>query len=170
MGQSQEKGSAEMPKNDGVGSEGFEKKSWKGPPGSFVPPPSRETIAEMEADKRYRWPQTFSKEGITVEVNVQPVDSRQSIPNTLMASQDVNLEVKITDTASGDVLPGIGPTVWIDTQAPNPAFAGDDANPASCKNKIQSFLQGIYQTIFDNIGRTQFVEKKPHLFQRLLGC
>ncbi|UCF90185.1 MAG: hypothetical protein JSW39_18035, partial [Desulfobacterales bacterium] len=141
-GKTPDGGTEGTPPKEGVGSAGFEEKSWKGSPGSFVPPPSREMIEEMEADERYRWPQTFSKEGITVEVKVEPVDNQQSAANVLMTGQDVNLQVKITDTASGDVLPGIGPTVWIDTQAPNPALPGDDTNPVSCKNKIQWFLQG----------------------------
>jgi YVTN family beta-propeller protein len=79
------------------------------------------------------------KEGIAVDFQIRPLDPSQS--GALVEGQDAAVQFKITDTATGNAVSGLHPSVWIDGR-------DNDAAPDAkqCREKIQSFLQGSMST------------------------
>jgi YVTN family beta-propeller protein len=82
--------------------------------------------------------QIFSKEGITVELSLEPVKKVEGGPEGLMEDEDVALSFKVMDAATGQVLPGLNPAAWIDPGEPRPG----EKESTSCKDKVRWFMQG----------------------------
>jgi YVTN family beta-propeller protein len=83
--------------------------------------------------------QSLVKEGVAVEFRVRPLDPGKSEAGALVEGQDVSVEFKITDAATGAALSGIRPSAWIDGRE-------GTTDPKQCHEKIQSFLQGSMST------------------------
>jgi YVTN family beta-propeller protein len=86
--------------------------------------------------------QEIIREGIAVELHIDPVDAGKKAARLLMEGDDVTLEFKITDTATGVPMSGLRPAAWVDPRVVrmDPSQGVPSSEP--CKDKIQSFLQG----------------------------
>ena len=58
--------------------------------------------------------QRWVKEGVAVEFRVRPLEPGKSQADALVEGQDVSVEFKVTDAATGAGLSGVRPSVWID--------------------------------------------------------
>lgn len=83
--------------------------------------------------------QRVVKEGIAVDFQIRPLDPSQA--GALVEGQDASVQFKITDTATGNAVAGLHPSVWIDGRDNDAA-----PDPKQCREKIQSFLQGSMST------------------------
>jgi YVTN family beta-propeller protein len=80
-------------------------------------------------------PQKFSKEGIEVEFNIEPVAGQDK--TQLMESQDALVRFKVFDTATRTPVGGLKPSAWIDQSE------GENmADPKACREKVAGYLQG----------------------------
>jgi DNA-binding beta-propeller fold protein YncE len=84
------------------------------------------------AAKSVTFPQKFSREGIDVEFNVEPLAKEKS----LMEETDAVVTFKVTDATTHNPVPSLRPAAW---------FARKEASTATdlktCREKIQGFLQ-----------------------------
>jgi YVTN family beta-propeller protein len=93
-------------------------------PSAVKPPPV--------AAKPVTFPQKFTREGIDVEVNVEPIAKG----NPLMEETDAVVTFKVTDAATRNPLTSLRPAAWFDRKEAN---APTDLK--TCREKIQSFMQ-----------------------------
>jgi YVTN family beta-propeller protein len=84
------------------------------------------------AAKPVTFPQKFTREGIDVEINVEPVAKG----NPLMEETDAVVTFKVTDAATRNPLTSLRPAAWFDRKEAN---ASTDLK--TCREKIQSFMQ-----------------------------
>ncbi len=81
-------------------------------------------------------PQTYTREGISVEFSVAPITSSASGTTEPMAGTEARIRFKIVDANAGKAIGNLRPAAWIDRRE-----AGQTAGPRECREKIQSFLQ-----------------------------
>jgi YVTN family beta-propeller protein len=77
-------------------------------------------------------PQRYTREGVRVEFDVQPVARDRG----LMEGAEATVRFKVTDQGAGKPLGGLRPAAWLDLR--DAAKSTDDR---ACREKIQSFLQ-----------------------------
>jgi DNA-binding beta-propeller fold protein YncE len=80
-------------------------------------------------------PQTYTREGISVEFGVAPISSEGKTAE-LMAGTESRVRFKVLDANAGKTLGNLRPAAWIDRRD-----SGQSADPRECREKIQSFLQ-----------------------------
>jgi YVTN family beta-propeller protein len=81
-------------------------------------------------------PQTYTREGISVEFSVAPISSSAGKAAELLAGTEARIRFKIVDANAGKAIGNLRPAAWIDRRD-----AGQAADPRECREKIQSFLQ-----------------------------
>jgi DNA-binding beta-propeller fold protein YncE len=95
--------------------------------------------------------QKFTKEGVAVEMSIDPVDEERKAAKLLMEGDDVELRFKISDTATGVPMSGVRPAAWIDPQIKRMDVQKGQPTVEPCEDKIRMFLQGslAYQPAID---------------------
>ena len=94
--------------------------AWAGPQDKAVP-------KQAETKSEAGTPQKLDKEGVKIEFGVQATGPE------LMEGADIEVQFKITDSATNNPLTGLHPAAWLDRQKPSEA--------QDCRAKIESFLQ-----------------------------
>lgn len=75
--------------------------------------------------------QKIEREGVEIEFTIEPIEKQSA----LMEAKEANVRFKIHDKASKTALSGVKPSVWLSQR-------GEGETDATCREKIQSFLQG----------------------------
>jgi YVTN family beta-propeller protein len=96
------------------------------------PRPPAAVAQTPAAAKGVTFPQKFSREGIDVELNVEPVAKG----NPLMEATDAVVTFKVVDAATRNPVTSLRPAAWLDRKEAN---ASTDLK--TCREKIQSFMQ-----------------------------
>src|SRR5947208_427819 len=81
-------------------------------------------------------PQVYTREGVSVELQVKPVTSGTSKPGSLLSDLDATVLFRISSTNGGQPITNLRPTAWIDQRK-----AGKAPDARACREKVQSFLQ-----------------------------
>ncbi len=100
------------------------------PPPAPAPSPAQ---APSPAPTDARAPQRIEREGVTLELRVDPATAGAS---ALVEGRDAELRLTLRD-AAGTPVAGLRPAMWIDSRVPNPA-----GPPPACADKVRAFLQG----------------------------
>ncbi len=95
--------------------------------------PSENSTGKTEAGKAAV--HSLVQDGIAVELKVRSLDSTQP-PGRLEEGDPVEVELLVTDQASGQALSGLNPAAWMDL-IPKAAGAGE-----KCEQKVASFVGG----------------------------
>src|SRR2546423_1068013 len=81
-------------------------------------------------------PQTYTREGISVEFSIEPVSPEKGKPSQLLAGTEATVRFKIADANAGKALSNLHPVAWVDRRE------GEQVTGArECREKVQSFLQ-----------------------------
>jgi YVTN family beta-propeller protein len=97
------------------------------------PRPSAVAVAPTPvAAKSVTFPQKFTREGLDVELDVEPLAKEKS----LMEETDAIVSFKVTDAATRNPVTSLRPAAWFDRKEAN---ATTDLK--TCREKIQSFMQ-----------------------------
>jgi len=80
-------------------------------------------------------PQTYTKEGVSVEFTVVPLASGKGSFPDLPAGTDATVRFKIVDSNEGKPLTNLRPAAWIDQRN------GPVPDARECREKVRSFLQ-----------------------------
>jgi len=91
-------------------------------------------VAVQAQDKKPAGPQKIVEQGIAIEFTAEPLAPSAT---AIKAAEDVNIKFKITDTATGTPVKGLGLSAWI-SKGPNEK----SIEPIECREKIQSYLTG----------------------------
>lgn len=81
-------------------------------------------------------PQTYTREGVSVEFSLDPISSSKGKSLGLLAGTEATVRFRIYDTNGGKALSNLHPSVWIDRHE-----SGQAREARECREKIQSFLQ-----------------------------
>jgi YVTN family beta-propeller protein len=79
--------------------------------------------------------QKFTKEGVEVEFNIEPVAGTDK--TQLMESQDALVRFRVFDTASKTPIVGLKPSAWVDQ-----SDGENVTDPKMCREKVAGYLQG----------------------------
>ncbi|HEX3248583.1 MAG TPA: cytochrome D1 domain-containing protein [Pyrinomonadaceae bacterium] len=90
-------------------------------------------LAQEAAPKKTIQTQKIVEQGIAIEFTAEPLV--QNV-NSIRAAEDVNVRFKVTDTATGTPVKGLGLSAWISMRE------GSKTEPGQCRDKIQSYLTG----------------------------
>ncbi|MDT7540221.1 MAG: hypothetical protein QOE33_125 [Acidobacteriota bacterium] len=97
--------------------------------GTSVPPRSN-------SGESARAPQTYTREGVSVEFSIEPISSEKGKPAQLLAGTDATVRFKIADANAGKAISNLHPIAWIDRRE-----GQQPAGIRECREKVQSFLQ-----------------------------
>jgi DNA-binding beta-propeller fold protein YncE len=75
--------------------------------------------------------QKIEREGVEIEFTIEPIEKQSGV----MEAKEANVRFKINDKASKTPLSGVKPSVWLSQR-------GEGETDVTCREKIQSFLQG----------------------------
>ena len=100
-------------------------------PQAFAQAAPAQTSSKQSSAK----PQTYTREGISVEFGVAPISSDGKTAE-LLAGTESRVRFKILDVNAGKTLGNLRPAAWIDRRD-----SGQATDPRECREKIQSFLQ-----------------------------
>lgn len=88
------------------------------------------------ADSDPRAPQTYTREGVSVELSVEPLSGEKGKPGQLIAGTEAVVRFKVFDANAGKPLTNLRPAAWLDRRE------GEQSTGAKeCREKVQSFLQ-----------------------------
>jgi YVTN family beta-propeller protein len=88
------------------------------------------------AEPTPRAPQTYTREGVSVEFAVEPVSPAKGKPGELPAGTEATVRFKVFDAKGGNPLTNLRPAAWISRRN-----VGETTDARACREKIQSFLQ-----------------------------
>lgn len=119
----------------------------------------RQTGAEESSRAR----QSYTREGVSVEFNIEPISSEKGKPAELLAGTDATVRFTIVDEKDGKALSSLRPTAWIDQRK-----AGQAPDARQCREKVKAFLQsGFVSTKRPDINlNTYFIlalNKEPNI-------
>ena len=80
-------------------------------------------------------PQTYTKEGVSVEFSIEPISSGKTKTTELLAGTEATVRFKVVDANEGKALTNLRPAAWIDQRA------GQTPDARECREKVRSFLQ-----------------------------
>ena len=86
----------------------------------------------------------LEREGLVVELAAKPlvpVGPGGGMRSTLIAGDQAEVAIRITDGATGEPVQGLYPGVWMDIAKPWGAAA--DVQPMDCKQRVGMYLQGL---------------------------
>jgi len=92
-------------------------------------------LAQTSSKQSPAKPQTYTREGISVEFGVAPISAGEKTAEP-MADTESRVRFKILEVNGGKTLGNLRPAAWIDRRD-----SGQSADPRECREKIQSFLQ-----------------------------
>jgi len=95
--------------------------------------------AQQVSNDQSRVTQRYTREGIAVDLSVEPVVPGKGGANELLEGTEAMVRFKVTDTAAGKALSNLRPMAWFDFREKAEA---QDAK--GCREKIQSFLQASF--------------------------
>jgi YVTN family beta-propeller protein len=95
--------------------------------------------AQQAGNDQSRAPQRYTREGIAVDLTVEPIVPGKGGANELLEGTEVTIRLKITDTNAGKGLSNLRPAAWLDFR--EKAAAQDEKG---CREKVQSFLQASF--------------------------
>ena len=97
----------------------------------------RETITpQTSSAEPSRAPQTYAREGVSVEFSIEPVASGKERTKQLLADSEATVRFKVVEVNGGKALGNLRPAAWIDRRE-----AAQATDARECREKIQSFLQ-----------------------------
>ena len=83
-----------------------------------------------------RAPQTYTREGVSVELSVEPLSGEKERPARLLAGTEAVVRFRVFEANAGKPLTSLRPAAWLDRRD------GEQATGArECREKVQSFLQ-----------------------------
>ncbi|MDH3641788.1 MAG: cytochrome D1 [Gammaproteobacteria bacterium] len=82
-------------------------------------------------------PNRITREGVIIEFSARPTSGES---DTMMAADWADVSFRITDAETGEPIKGRYPAAWMDLAA---AWEAKGERPMSCKDKVQTYLQGI---------------------------
>lgn len=91
--------------------------------------------AKAGSEEAARAPQTYTKEGVSVEFSIEPLASGKTKTAELLAGTEATVRFRIVDANEGKALTNLRPTAWIDQRA------GQIPDARECREKVRSFLQ-----------------------------
>lgn len=106
-------------------------------------------------------PQTYAREGISVEFSVAPVSPGEGKTAELLAGTEATVRFKVVDANTGKALGNLRPAAWIDQRN-----AEQSTDPRECREKIQSFLQASFNkrpTIDLNVYFILALNREPNI-------
>jgi YVTN family beta-propeller protein len=83
-----------------------------------------------------RAPQTYTQQGVSVELSIETSAAGQRKSTELLAGTEARVQFKIFDANRGQVLSNLRPEAWIDQRE-----SARTPDARECREKIQSFLQ-----------------------------
>jgi YVTN family beta-propeller protein len=83
-----------------------------------------------------RAPQTYTREGVSIEFAVEPVSHGEGKPGQLLAGTEATISFRIFDANAGNPINNLRPAAWISRRE-----AGEATGDRACREKIQAFLQ-----------------------------
>jgi YVTN family beta-propeller protein len=86
-----------------------------------------------------RAPQTYTREGVTVEFTVEPFAAAKGRPFELLSGTEATVRFRVFETAGRGPLSNLRPAAWIDRRAD-----GHAPDERECRQRVQSFLQPDY--------------------------
>lgn len=105
-------------------------------PQAYAQDKSKITAPQTGSEESSRALQTYTREGVSVLFNIEPISSGKGKSTQLLAGTDATVRFTIVDEKGAKPLGNLRPTAWIDqregTQAP-------DAR--ECREKVKAFLQ-----------------------------
>jgi YVTN family beta-propeller protein len=94
---------------------------------------SRQALAQTPAP----YSQTLTQNGTSVTVNVQHVDQAKTASDPLREFENVLVQVRFSDVATGSPITGSSPAAWIDRRP-----SSQKTTPEQCTGKIKRFAEG----------------------------
>ena len=86
-----------------------------------------------------RTPQTYTREGVSVELSVEPLSGEKERPARLLAGTEAVVRFRVFEANAGKPLTNLRPAAWLDRRE------GEQATGArECREKVQSFLQPTF--------------------------
>ncbi len=102
------------------------------PAGESAQPTQSESATGEPAD-----PNRITREGVIVEFSARRTKGESE---AVMAADWADVSFRITDASTGEPIKGRYPAAWMDLAA---AWAAKGERPMSCRDKVQTYLQGI---------------------------
>jgi YVTN family beta-propeller protein len=84
-----------------------------------------------------RYTQTVTQNGTRIALSVEHVDPAKTASDPLLEYENVAIEVRFSDTASGFPIAGGGPAAWMDRKP-----SQEKTTQAQCVGKVQRFAEG----------------------------
>lgn len=101
---------------------------------------SSQVCAQQENGEQSRVPQRYTREGIAVELSVEPLAQGKAVGGAqLLEGTEATVRLKITDTTGGKSLTNLRPAAWIKFRQ-----QAEAQNEKGCREKVQSFLQASF--------------------------
>ncbi|MGH9799970.1 MAG: YncE family protein, partial [Blastocatellia bacterium] len=97
---------------------------------------STTTPPQTIAAEPSRAPQTYTREGVSVEFSIEPLAAEKGQTIALLAGTEARVRFRIFDANGGKALSNLRPAAWIDRRE-----AGQNTAAKECREKIQAFLQ-----------------------------
>ncbi len=95
--------------------------------------PAAAATANTEADSANK----VVREGIGIELEIEPIAAEVSSRDDLREGDTVNVRFRISDTNTQTPLSGVYPAAWMDRRT-----TGEDSEPKTCQEKVQAFISG----------------------------
>jgi YVTN family beta-propeller protein len=97
------------------------------------------TPSQASSSESPRTSQATTQEGISVELNIEPLAPRKSKTSELMAGTEATVRFKIVEANEGKPVTNLRPAAWIAKRG-----AGHRTDARECREKIQSFIQSSF--------------------------
>lgn len=78
------------------------------------------------------------REGIAIELEMEPIDAQVKARGELREGDTVNFRFHVTDTNTKTPLSGVYPAAWMDRRLKGEAVTG----PQACQDKVEAFIGG----------------------------
>lgn len=97
---------------------------------------ARGEAVPARADSDTRTPQTYTREGVSVELSVEPLSGEKGRPARLLAGTEAVVRFRVFEANAGKPLTSLRPAAWLDRRDGEQAMGARE-----CREKVQSFLQ-----------------------------
>jgi YVTN family beta-propeller protein len=94
-------------------------------------------VKKQPAVVRNAGPQKVIKEGVAIELTVDPLSPPDEKSRELREGEDAVVRIKVTDTGTNSPVTNLHPVAWMDRRQKD-----EPSEIELCKKKVQSFLQG----------------------------
>jgi DNA-binding beta-propeller fold protein YncE len=108
--------------------------------GGFLQAPAQDRSPtgspQSRSEHSYQSPQTYTREGVSVEFSIEPLALEEAKTTELLAGTEARVQFTIRDANGGNPLSNLRPIAWINQRE----FAGAP-DVKDCHKQIQSFMQ-----------------------------